>query len=196
MITGASMDSMKIEVFNSNNKSIGKLTNDEAVLKDVLENGLRLHVTDPNAVSFNEGDVEKYEMTKEDYDSREDTVQAFKRKNKLGRFNPEVQAKLAAQEEENKERALKMSVGDRCETKTPNQPARRGEIMFVGETNFKAGYWVGVKFDEPVGKHDGLVEGKRYFTCQNKYGAMVQPRYVEVGDFPPEDDDLFSDDEI
>ena len=189
------MDSMKIEVFSDQNKSIGKLTNDEAVLKDVLENGLRLHVTDSNAVNFNEGDVEKYEMSTEEYNAREDTVQAFKRRNKLGRFNPEVQAKLAAQEEENKEKASQMNVGDRCEARTPNQPARRGEVMFVGETNFKAGYWIGIKFDEPVGKHDGLVEGKRYFTCQAKYGAFVQPRYVEVGDFPPEDD-LFSDDEI
>ncbi|KAL5256718.1 hypothetical protein ACHWQZ_G011846 [Mnemiopsis leidyi] len=195
MITGASMDSMKIEVFNDQNKSIGKLTDDDALLKHVLQPDLRLHVTDPSAANFEDtSNVEKFEMSKEDYDKREDSVQAFKKRNKMGRFNPEVQAKLAAQAEENKELALKMKIGDRCEARTPKQPVRRGEVMFVGQVEFKDGYWVGIKFDEPVGKHDGVVEGKRYFKCDNKYGAFCQPRHVEVGDFPPELD--FSDDEI
>lgn len=195
MITGASMDSMKIELFNDQNKSVGLLQNEDATLKSVLPENIRLHVTDANAVNFEDlSGVEKYEMTTEDYQNRDDTVQAFKKKNKLGRFNPDVQAKLAAQSEENKEKALLMNIGERCEVGTPKQPIRRGEIMFVGETEFKDGYWVGIKFDEPVGKHDGIVEGKRYFTCPNKYGAFAQPRHVKVGDFPPELD--FSDDEL
>merc|ERR1719312_1135406 len=189
------MDSMKIELFNDQNKSIGILDNDDSTLKSVLNNNIRLHVTDTNASNFEDlSGVEKYEMATEEYEKREDTVQAFKKRNKLGRFNPEVQAKLAAQSEENKEKASQMNVGDRCEVHTPKQPVRRGEVMFIGETEFKDGYWVGVKFDEPVGKHDGIVEGKRYFTCPNKYGAFAQPRHVTVGDFPPELD--FSDDEI
>jgi len=195
MMTGANMDAMKIEIFNEQDKSIGKLTDDDAILKHVLISGVRLHVTDPTAANFADTSaVEKFEMSKEDYDNREDSVQAFKKRNKMGRFNPEVQAKLAAQSEENKELALKMNVGERCEARTPKQPPRRGEVMFIGEVEFKDGYWVGLKFDEPVGKHDGLVQGKRYFKCDNKYGAFCQPRFVEVGDFPPEMD--FSDDEI
>ncbi|XP_063695420.1 tubulin-folding cofactor B-like [Bolinopsis microptera] len=195
MITGASMNSMKIEIFNDLNKSIGKLTDDDAILKNVLPSDVRLHITDPTAANFQDTSaVEKYELSKEEYDQKEDTVQAFKKRNKLGRFNPEVQAKLAAQSEENKERASKMNIGDRCEARTPKQPPRRGQVMFVGEVEFKDGHWVGIKFDEPVGKHDGVVEGKRYFKCENKYGAFLQPRMVEVGDFPPEMD--FSDDEI
>ena len=53
--------------------------------------------------------------------------------------------------------------------------------------------WIGIQYDEPFGKNDGSVEGKRYFQCQPKYGGFVRVGNVTVGDFPEEG---FSDDEI
>ena len=59
------------------------------------------------------------------------------------------------------------------------------------------GWWVGVKFDEPVGKNDGAVKGERYFTCPDGYGSFQRPENVTVGDYPDEDDPFGeSEDEI
>jgi len=55
------------------------------------------------------------------------------------------------------------------------------------------GHWVGVTLDEPTGKNNGTIKGKRYFDCGNNCGVFVRPERCEVGDFPPldlNDDDL------
>ena len=90
-----------------------------------------------------------------------------------------------------------MKVGDRCEV---NPGKRRGEVKFIGEVpELKGGYWVGVKFDEPVGLTSGTVKGVTYFDCPESYGSFVRAKNMEVGDFPEKDlmeDDDDDDEEI
>ncbi len=88
-----------------------------------------------------------------------------------------------------------MKVGDRAEV-TPG--AKRGEVKFVGNNvkNLPLGWWVGIQYDEPVGKNDGSVKGVRIFQCPDGYGGFVRPNNVSVGDFPPIDDFDFDEDEI
>merc|ERR1712166_928556 len=57
-----------------------------------------------------------------------------------------------------------VKVGMRCEV---DPGVRRGEVMFVGDTKglLPVGHWVGKKFDEPVGKSNGVVKGVELFSC-------------------------------
>jgi hypothetical protein len=47
-----------------------------------------------------------------------------------------------------------LQVGDRCEVEPG---AKRGTVRFVGRAEaLGRGFWVGVQYDEPLGKHDGM----------------------------------------
>lgn len=77
-----------------------------------------------------------------------------------------------------------MQVNSRCQVQVSGAPTRYGTIMYLGELAGKPGYFVGIKYDEPLGKNDGSVDGKRYFQCPPNYGGFVKPEFVAVGDFP------------
>ncbi|XP_037903664.1 restin homolog isoform X2 [Hermetia illucens] len=49
---------------------------------------------------------------------------------------------------------------------------RPGQIAYIGETHFAPGDWAGIVLDEPNGKNDGCVSGKRYFQCEPKKGIF------------------------
>lgn len=52
-----------------------------------------------------------------------------------------------------------------------------------------------MQFDEPVGKNDGSVKGRRYFECPLGYGSFQRPDKVSAGDYPEIDEFKFSDDD-
>ncbi|KAI5370088.1 Putative dynein associated protein [Septoria linicola] len=55
---------------------------------------------------------------------------------------------------------------------------RIGTVRFVGTTAFAEGQWVGVVLEEPSGKNDGSVQGKRYFECAAPYGIFCRPNGI------------------
>jgi hypothetical protein len=48
--------------------------------------------------------------------------------------------------------------------------------------DFTAGYWVGIELATPVGKHDGVVKGKRYFSCPPNCGIFAKESMVVAVD--------------
>ncbi|KAG1324735.1 hypothetical protein G6F62_008930 [Rhizopus arrhizus] len=49
-----------------------------------------------------------------------------------------------------------------------------GTLKFLGEAEFKEGYWAGIQLDIPgTGKNDGSVKGLRYFSCPPQTGLFV-----------------------
>lgn len=138
-------------------------------------------------------DVKKYVMPEEEYSKKTDSVLAWKKAQKLGRFDPNApsieQAKVDGFAKEVEARGI--ATGKRC--RVGGDDTRRGEVKYVGEVKEipgGIGAWVGVELDEPVGKNDGSINGTRYWgvASELKRGVFVRPERVEVGEWPPMDD--------
>ncbi|XP_053090748.1 tubulin-folding cofactor B isoform X1 [Pangasianodon hypophthalmus] len=190
LVIGCPAASMDLQLFSSSDKFLQNLDDNEALLGSYpVDDDCRIHVIDRSGSltgAFSDlSKVEKYEIPEDAYEKRADSMRNFKRNMKIGRFNEDNMAKReeahSQKEEEEKAALALITVGKRCQVQVAGQPTK------IGTADFKPGYWVGVKYDEPLGKNDGSVNGKRYFECEPKYGAFVKPLSVTVGDFPEED---------
>ena len=153
-----------------------------------------IHVIDTNPTQKYENyddvsQVEKFELTEEQWLARPNNIRAYKQR-MLEQQRAEMEAAgievpPEINEDSFKEEAEKMKLGDRCQC----QPGDRlGCVRYVGRiAALKPGFYIGVEFDEPVGKSDGSVKGVRVFTCRPQYGGILRPDQVEVGDFPEEE---------
>ena len=55
-----------------------------------------------------------------------------------------------------------------------------GVVRYIGRVEFATGIWVGLELRSPKGKHDGVVEGKRYFQTKPNHGVVIRPRKISV----------------
>ncbi|KAM4059977.1 CAP-Gly domain-containing protein [Hirsutella rhossiliensis] len=158
----------------------------ELHVEDIRPPGARPNYTDTSG-------IDKYVMPEQEYEKKVDSVLAWKRAQKLGRFDPDApgheQARLDAGEQQVLLRGIQ--IGKRC--RVGGEDTRRGVVRYVGEVAEipgGSGAWVGVQLDEPGGKNDGSIAGTRYWgeVSELKHGVFVRPERVEVGDYPPMDD--------
>lgn len=181
-----------------------------------VTSGMEIHVIDTNPFSLSRGGgltdvtlVEKYRMDDAAYDKRKGTMRDWIRDKR--KVDPNYKLKPARMttmggggggaektgfvdvNEFGLESVAGISVGLRAQV-MPG--ARRGVIKFVGEIEQlkSSGYWVGVQFDEPLGRNDGTIKGVKIFDCPDGYGVFARGNNVTVGDFP-EKNLMDSDDE-
>ncbi|CAM6088041.1 unnamed protein product [Calypogeia fissa] len=210
--TGTAVESMHLQLFDDENTKLYDLVEDSRPLGYYSpSDGYCIHIVDLDPGSLAAGGwledtslIEKYTISDDAYNQRGDTYRKFKEKrlaedptwtlqkemaSRRGVPLPEVQPMDDSYLEDV---ASGIKVGDRCEV---DPGGKRGLVKFVGRAEtLNPGFWVGVQYDEPVGKHDGLVKGKRYFTCPSPFGSMLRPDKLKVGDYPERDP--FDDEEI
>jgi len=221
--TGTGSLFMHLTLLDHNGQVVADMINDDLKLGYFSpEDGWTIHITDldPHSLAANGGLedvslVKKYEISDDDYNKREDNFRKWRAGKKAAdpswtlakevkqnqdrkamerdpNFVPEPAKAPVTDEEHLAAEAAAMKVGDRCEVTVGG---KRGVVTYVGKIpQMFPGWWIGVQYDEPVGKNDGTFKGKRYFDCPPKYGGFLRPDKLAVGDYP-ELDDLFESDE-
>lgn len=66
-----------------------------------------------------------------------------------------------------------LKIGDRVIVSNPVTGTKAGTLRYIGPTDFAAGEFGGVELDSAIGKNDGMVGDKRYFTCQPNFGIFA-----------------------
>lgn len=56
-------------------------------------------------------------------------------------------------------------------------------MCFLGPTQFASGIWTGIELDDPIGKHDGTIDGIPYFICPPKHGIFAPLNKISKLDF-------------
>jgi tubulin-specific chaperone B len=210
---GTGVEHMELHLRSADGTPLCRMLDDDRPLGYYgVENGMEIHVvdTDPYSLSRDGGlddvsKVAKYRMSEEDYDKRENTLRAYKRKmlekDPTFKFVPanrrpaaggagDEAAGAAGGPDYTAEGCVEgIEVGARTLV-APG--ARRGTVAWVGKdvAGLAPGYWVGVRLDEPLAKGDGTRGGVSYFDAPAKHGAFVRPDVLTLGDYPPLFDEL------
>nr|PNR47914.1 hypothetical protein PHYPA_012387 [Physcomitrium patens] len=75
-----------------------------------------------------------------------------------------------------------LKLGQRVSSLNTEKGPQLGSVKFVGIVNGFKGIWVGVDWDSGQGRHNGVVDGVRYFdTVGEKSGSFVRPHTLSTG---------------
>ncbi len=194
---GTAPQDMTVELYDSKDSLISSNLDDSKLLREYpVGEYYRIPVVDnTNSATnlFNDASVEKYKISEEAYDARENTFRKWKQQQSAaGNITVTTSNTTTSnhskaeqlEEEESKMKTLveerQIKVGSRCEMDDELQS--RGVVKFVGKTQFGTGIWVGIQLDEPMGKNNGSVKGVSYFQCEDKFGIFVKPDHVQCGE--------------
>jgi len=161
LIVGVYIADMQLTLLNEENKFVCELKQEGQTLAEAgIQNNFTVRVEDRSGKYVNQqaGSVEHYKIDDDNYRQREESFLNFKKRV----VPPHI------------------VVGNRCTVTSKMKGNRSGVISYVGDVDFKPDeVMVGVILDEPQGKHDGSVDGKRYFQCESPYGIFVDRKFVK-----------------
>ncbi|KAL7252519.1 hypothetical protein ACSBR1_007142 [Camellia fascicularis] len=156
---GTSVNSMCLELYDDMGAKISDMSDNLRPLGFYSpQDGYRLHVIDLDPSSVTSGGwledtslVEKYKISEEAYNKRNSTFRKFKEN--YAHQNPSAH-ETKSLDNSMEDLCANIKVGDRCQVE-PGE--KRGVVKFVGRAEaLGSGFWVGVQYDEPLGKHDGM----------------------------------------
>ncbi|KAK4528342.1 hypothetical protein GAYE_SCF55G6282 [Galdieria yellowstonensis] len=169
VVTGTLHSDFLIEVYDDRGQKVGEMVDDQqATLGSFpIRSNYRLHVVDHREQDDSEDriwreeeaeEVPKYQVPEESYAQREVSGRKFREEM--------LQAKASHSTN------IELHVGDRCFVAPNNRVAT---VRYVGKLPVHEAetVFVGVQFDEPVGKNDGSYQGHYYFHCEPGYGSFV-----------------------
>ncbi|KHJ41942.1 CAP-Gly domain protein [Trichuris suis] len=167
LLVGVPYNAMSLELRQQDDITRRNLLVDDSATLNMLSltNGMILHVRDergPNVLGeeiFSPADGTKFELSDEKYNQKTNTVRAWLKEQKL-----KCHQDYSADNESDRSEELASKL--------------RSPFSVAGEVHFKPGIWVGVHYDNPVGKNDGSVDGHRYFECPPNYGSFVRPQFI------------------
>lgn len=70
-------------------------------------------------------------------------------------------------------------VGDRVIVSS-SRGSKAGTLRYVGVTDFATGVWAGVELDDPLGKNDGSVDGKRYYFSKGIHIISLSSVFIHI----------------
>ena len=131
--------------------------------------------------------VNRVERLLQEEKDRLNALAATTHSEQLWMLEEKKKLELVVNEEHQSDLAAKLKIGDRVLVKTSTgDSTRQAEVMFVGKIEQIApGYWIGVQYDEPVGKNDGSVQGIRFFDCAPDHGGFLRPDKISPDPNPP-----------
>jgi len=186
--TGTEPKSMELWLVDSVGRRTRKLDDDEETLGTVFppedqNGGVSVHIVDTDSSSLSasnallEGDVPKYEAPH----GRKDFAE-FRKGLRQEKGSPPVPTAATGMAE-----AAEYDEGDRV---IVLKDQLKGTIRYIGKCALAApGFFCGVELDEPKGKHDGTVKGKKLFDCAPGHGILVRPYAVRKMAFSDLGDD-------
>jgi tubulin-specific chaperone B len=179
LMTGYLASDMKLKLLNKERKLVCNLDDDMKMLgfypaEDGYFVQVEAHLTAIGApIGEEDPNFKRFELTDEEYAKKKGTIKEFKLRNKLGQYS-DSQTQQSAQKEkiESEKRAIdQIKLGSRCKVATSGAPTRLGTVMYLGQLENKSGYFVGIRYDEPLGKNDGSVDGS-HFRISNKFSFL------------------------